>query len=35
MHWRATVEADSGELDRTADGLFELQVARDREAPIL
>jgi hypothetical protein len=29
------MQADSGELDRTADGLFELQVARDRVAPIL
>jgi len=35
MHRRTTVQADSGELDRTADGLFELQVARDRVAPIL
>jgi hypothetical protein len=35
MHRRTTVEADTGELDRAADGLFELQVARDRLAPIL
>jgi hypothetical protein len=35
MHRSATVQADSGKLDRAADGLFELQVARDGEAPIL
>jgi hypothetical protein len=35
MHRRTTVKADSGKLDRAADGLFELQVARDQVAPIL
>jgi hypothetical protein len=35
MHRRPAVQADSGKLDRATDGLFELQVARDREAPIL
>jgi hypothetical protein len=35
MDRRTTMQADSRELDRAADGLFELQIARDRVAPIL
>jgi hypothetical protein len=35
MYRRTAVQADSGKLDRATNGLFELQVARDRIAPIL
>jgi hypothetical protein len=35
MNRRTAMQADPGKLDSATDGLFELQIASDRVAPVL